>query len=453
MPIFWLSCGLIVILLLHVFAKVNTMLSLMFAAFLVAFLNGMSPDKALASITTGFGNTLGSLGIIVAFGAVIGKLMTDSGASYVFARKVIDLCGVKYIRLAVAIIGLVYGIAMYYEVAFLMLAPIVLAIASEAKIPWLKLVIPAVCATTVSHSLLPPQPGPVSVIAAFHAEPGRVWVTAIPLVILWVVIGGYVWPALMKNGDEELPNALTNPPVTGGEARPSFLLSLLVPLTPPLLMISVTTIKLWLKETNPLYPWVDFVGSPVIAMGIAMLLAMTCFGLKRARRGTWVTNRFNDAIATVANIVMIIGAGGGLTQVAIDSGISDYIHLFLTHHNVSPYLTAWGLTVIFRITTGQGVVSAVAVSGMMSAAVIDPATGLHLMPIHPVLLVLATLVGSNFMTHINDVSFWLFTEYFKLPIRTSLKIWGGMLSFGSLVGLAYIMILSFFWGSPAPVGV
>ena len=157
-------------------------------------------------------------------------------------------------------------------------------------------------------------------------------------------------------------------------------------------------------------------------------------------------DKFNKAVSIIAGVVMIIGAGGAFKQVVIDSGIGDYIGGFMSAGAVSPYIMAWFITVLIRLATGQGVVSAMTAASIIGAAVMDPATGVMQAGVDPTLLVLATAAGSNFMTHINDASFWLFKEYFDLSIKDTLKTWGGLLASGSLVSLAYVMCLSPFFG-------
>ncbi|MDY5147325.1 gluconate permease [Actinotignum sanguinis] len=448
MPIVWLLVGIALMLVLNIVFKVNSMLALLLAAVVVALCNGMGPMETLKTVTTGFGSTLGSLAIIVVFGAVIGRLMVDSGASHVLASGLIRRFGLRFVRIAVIIIGLIFGLAMFYEVAFLMIAPLVISIAQEAKVPWLRLAIPAVCATTVAHSIFPPQPGPVALIDQYHADAGMVYLLGIPMAILWVIVGGVLLPKVLGNlerpvpkfmsGDADDKEAAVNPP--------SFFVSLIVPLSPAIIMISVTIANIWVDKESTLGQWLNFFGSSPVAMSVALVLAMLLFGIQRGHKGEWVMDKFNKAVSIIAGVVMIIGAGGAFKQVVIDSGIGDYIGGFMSAGAVSPYIMAWFITVLIRLATGQGVVSAMTAASIIGAAVIDPATGVMQAGVDPTLLVLATAAGSNFMTHINDASFWLFKEYFDLSIKDTLKTWGGLLASGSLVSLAYVMCLSPFFG-------
>ncbi|MBS9261995.1 hypothetical protein KEQ66_10940 [Escherichia coli] len=167
--ILWVVFGIGLMLVLNLKFKINSMVALLVAALSVGMLAGMDLMSLLHTMKAGFGNTLGELAIIVVFGAVIGKLMVDSGAAHQIAHTLLARLGLRYVQISVIIIGLIFGLAMFYEVAFIMLAPLVIVIAAEAKIPFLKLAIPAVAAATTAHSLFPPQPGPALLVLATAA--------------------------------------------------------------------------------------------------------------------------------------------------------------------------------------------------------------------------------------------------------------------------------------------
>lgn len=179
---------------------------------------------------------------------------------------------------------------------------------------------------------------------------------------------------------------------------------------------------------------VNFIGSSPIAMFIAMVVAFVLFGTARGHDMQWVMNAFESAVKSIAMVILIIGAGGVLKQTIIDTGIGDTIGMLMSHGNISPYIMAWLITVLIRLATGQGVVSAMTAAGIISAAILDPATG-QLIGVNPALLVLATAAGSNTLTHINDASFWLFKGYFDLSVKDTLKT-SGSAGAGQLRGWA-----------------
>ncbi|MCT1442106.1 gluconate permease GntP [Corynebacterium glucuronolyticum] len=435
--------GIALMLVLNMKFKVNAMVSLLIAALTIGFLERMGPAELLETIQTGFGSTLGSLAIIVVFGAVIGKLMVDSGAATRLADTLIEKFGVGKVKVAMVIVGLVFGLAMFYEVAFIILAPLIIAVAVEAKVPFLKIAIPAVAATTTAHSLFPPQPGPVALVDAYGADTGMVYIYALIVAIPTVIITGWVLPRFLGDLDRPVPKLMRPDEDIPADQRPSFALSLFVPLIPAIVMISATITKAFISEDSAAYEWVSFIGSSIPAMAIALIAAIYFFGIKQGRSMEWTMGVFKSAVKGIAMVILIIGAGGALKQVIIDSGVGDYIGSLMTATSISPYIMAWAITVLIRLATGQGVVSAMTAAGIISAALMDPVTG-TITAVNPALLVVATAAGSNTLTHVNDASFWLFKGYFDLSVKDTLKTWGLLQLCNSIVGLVVVMGISVF---------
>lgn len=443
MHIMGVVLGIALMLVLNMKFKVNAMVSLLIAALTIGFLERMGPAELLETIQTGFGSTLGSLAIIVVFGAVIGKLMVDSGAATRLADTLIEKFGVGKVKVAMVIVGLVFGLAMFYEVAFIILAPLIIAVAVEAKVPFLKIAIPAVAATTTAHSLFPPQPGPVALVDAYGADTGMVYIYALIVAIPTVIITGWVLPRFLGYLDRPVPKLMRPDEDIPADQRPSFALSLFVPLIPAIVMISATITKAFISEDSAAYEWVSFIGSSIPAMAIALIAAIYFFGIKQGRSMEWTMGVFKSAVKGIAMVILIIGAGGALKQVIIDSGVGDYIGSLMTATSISPYIMAWAITVLIRLATGQGVVSAMTAAGIISAALMDPVKG-TITAVNPALLVVATAAGSNTLTHVNDASFWLFKGYFDLSVKDTLKTWGLLQLCNSIVGLVVVMGISVF---------
>ncbi|MGO2756423.1 gluconate permease GntP [Brachybacterium alimentarium] len=456
--VLWIALGIALMLWLNMKYKLNAMLALLLAALfigvaeMVSVSAGWLPGDAitlgslLETMTTGFGSTLGSLAILVVFGAVIGKLMVDSGAATQIAQTLIATLGVRWVKVSLVVCGLVFGLAMFYEVAFIVLAPLIIAVAHEAKLPFMKLAIPAVAATTTAHSLFVPQPGPVALVDAYGADNGMVYIYGIPVAIVTIAVTGWVLPRFLGTLDFAIPEIMQADEVVAPEDRPSFAVSLLTPLIPVAIMVGATVANIWLVEDTLAYDIVNFVGSSEVAITIAMIAAFVLFGTAQKRDFSWVMERFEEAVRAIAMVVLIIGAGGALKEVIIDTGIGDFIGTLMTGVDANPYVMAWLITVLLRLATGQGVVSAMTAAGIIGAAVIDPSTGAMTGGIDPALLVLATAAGSNTFTHVNDAAFWLFKGYFGLSVKDTLKTWGLFQLCNSLVGLGMVLLLSVFVG-------
>ena len=218
---------------------------------------------------------------------------------------------------------------------------------------------------------------------------------------------------------------------------PSFAVSLLVPLTPAIIITAATLLNYVIEKGSTAYQIVNFFGSAEISMILAVLIAIYVFGIRVGRTMSEVMKSFSGAIEGIAMIVFIVGSGGAFKQIILDSGVGDAIASLMQNTSVSPLIMAWFITALIRIATGTGVVSAITAAGIVGPLI-------HTFDVNPVLMVLATAAGSNTITHVNDASFWLFKEYFGLSIKETFKTWGLLLLVNSLVGLGVVLLLSLF---------
>lgn len=248
MPIISLVLGVALLLFLNMKVKLNSVLALIISAILVGLLNGMQLTAIIDTIKAGLGSTLGSLALIIGFGAVLGKLMVDSGAAQRIASTLLNKFGVKNVQWALIIVGAIFGISVFYEVAFIILAPLVISIAIEAKVPYMKLGITMVAATTLSHSLFPPQPGPTALVEAYGADMGMVYMLGIVVFIPAVIAAGIILPRLMKNLDRPVPPLLEKPKEFTDDEMPGFATSVIIPLIPAIMISAATIINMFIDE-------------------------------------------------------------------------------------------------------------------------------------------------------------------------------------------------------------
>ncbi|AXI07649.1 gluconate permease [Oceanobacillus zhaokaii] len=437
MPIISVVIGVALLLYLNMRLKLNSFIALLISAIFVGILNGMRLTEVLETIKAGFGSTLGSLALIIGFGAILGKLMVDSGAAQRIATTLLEKFGVKKVEWALIIIGAVFGISVFYEVAFMILAPLVISIAIEAKVPYLRLGITMVAATTLAHSIFPPQAGPTALVEAYGADMGMVYILGIVVFIPAVIAAGIILPRLLKNLDHDVPELMEKPKEFTDEEMPRFGISLLIPLIPAIMITAATIMNLFIEEGTGLHQIVNFLGSAEVSLLIAVLIGIYVFGLRVGRNMSQVMDTFGDALKGIALIIFIVGAGGAFKEIILEAGVGDYIANMMQNTSVSPLIMAWFITALIRIATGQGVVSAITAAGIVGPLI-------ETFDVSPVLMVLATAVGSNTITHVNDASFWLFKEYFGLTIKDTFKTWGLLLLTTSVVGLGVVLILDLF---------
>jgi high-affinity gluconate transporter len=439
LPILWLVLAIILLLVLNVYFKISSLLGLIVTAILLGSLEGLPVDKLIVSLRTGLGSTLGALALIIALGAVLGKLIADSGASHQIARTMVSKLGPRKSQWAIMLVGAIFGFAMFYEVAFLVLAPLVISVAAEAKVPYMRLAIGGVAAATTAHSLFPPQPGPMALVTAYHANIGEVYWMALVVAIPSIVLSGYVLPKFLGNLDFPVPELLKGSELDDRPARalPSFRISVLIPVLPAIIIGLSMLSGFLLDKTTLLYRTISFVGTGEISLLITVFVAIYAFNIRRGQGMQEAMKSLTHAVETIALVIMVIGAGGMFRQVILDSGLGTHIATVMRHTTFSPIIMAWVITVFLRLATGAGTVSAITAAGIVGPLIPE----FH---INPAIMVLATATASNTITHTNDASFWLFKEYFGLSIKDTFRTWGLLELCNSIVGLIVVLILNMF---------
>ena len=411
----WVLVGVVLLVAMIVKFKINSIIALILSAIFIALADGISVGDLVTTMEDGLGGTLKSLALIIIFGAAIGKLMTDSGASQQIADTIVGKLGIKLLPVALLIIGVIFGMSMFYEVAFLIVTPLVISIAKEADIPYMRLIIPAVSGTTMGHSLFPPQPGPMALVSAFGAEVPPVYIFGLIVTIPTLICSGLLLCHFIPGLDDmPLGNVMKPAERKPAEELPPFWLSILVPLFPA-----------------------SCIGSADITMLITMILAMIAYGYTRGLDGGAISSSMSDAIKDVANVLLVIGAGGIMKQVIITSGVGATLADMVSLMPVSPLILAWVITVVLRLLTGQGTVSAITAAGVVAPMATQ-------FGINPVLAVLVCACASNTITPMYDGGYLLFQQSFGLSMKDTYKTWGLLELVNSVVGLIMVLILSLF---------
>ena len=439
LPVVWVIIAIAFLLFLTVKAKMHSMIALLLIAVFVAFMEGMDTTTLVKTVTKGAGSTLGGVGLVIILGAALGQLMTDCGASKKIADTIVAHCGVKMLKWGVLAVGVIFGISMFFEVAFMVVVPLVISIAREAKIPYMFLIIPVLAAVAQAHSIFPPQPGPVALVDAFGADGGMVYLLGLVVVIPSIICAGIILPKFVKGLDTFAAPKLGNIDETsfGSFKLPNFIVCLLIPLIPAILMIGHTIIANFAAKGTPVYTIFEFLGSPNISLLLAVLVAMYVFGVRAGRTISETSDSITSAIKSISTVVMIIGAGGVFKQVIVDAGVGQHIAAAVTGLSISPLLFDFFIHVVALWSTGQGALSAITANGIVTPLI-------PVFNVNPTLLMLATAAGSNTITMPNDAAFWMMKETFNLTMGQTFKTWGLLELVNSVVGLIMVLILSLF---------
>jgi len=435
MPFLSVAIGVALLLLLMIRFKLNGFIALILVALAVALLLGMPIDKVIASAEQGVGNTLGKLALIIGFGAMLGKLLADCGGAQRIASTLIEKSGRQYIQWAVVLTGFIVGFALFYEVGFVLLLPLVFTIAASARIPVLYIGVPMAAALSVTHGFLPPHPGPTAIALIFHADMGKTLLLGTIIAIPTVILAGPIYARFLKGIDKPVPQGLFNPRTFTEKEMPSFAVSVWTALVPVILMAVRALAEMLLPRSHPLLVYAEFIGDPVMATLIAVLIAIFTFGLNRGRSIDDVMSSIADSVKIIAMILLIIGGGGAFMQVLVDSGVDRHIASIMHGSGVSPILLAWSIAAFLRIALGSATVAAITAGGIVAPLIATTGTS-------PELMVLAVGSGSVIFSHVNDPGFWMFKEYFNLSIMETVKSWSVMETIISVCGLVGCLLLN-----------
>lgn len=435
MPLFIVAIGVALLLLLMIRFRLNGFIALILVALAVGVLQGMPVNKVIGSIKNGVGGTLGSLALIMGFGAMLGKLLADCGGAQRIATTLIDKLGQRYIQWAVVLTGFTVGFALFYEIGFVLMLPLVFSIAANARISLLYVGVPMATALSVTHGFLPPHPGPTAIAAIFHADMGNTLLYGTILAIPTVILAGPAYSQFLRHIDKPVPEGLYNPKKFTEQAMPSFAVSVWTSLVPVVLMALRAITEMLLPAGNPILAYTEFFGDPIMATLIAVLIAIFTFGLNRGRSMDDVMGTITDSIKSIAMMLLIIGGGGAFKQALVDGGVDKYIASLMEGSTISPLLLAWTIAATLRIALGSATVAAISAGSIATPLIAT--TG-----VSPELMVIAVGSGSVIFSHVNDPGFWLFKEYFNLTIGETIRSWSVLETIIAVSGLVGCLLLN-----------
>jgi len=437
MPLLIVIFGIVLLFLLIAKFKLNAFISFIIVSLVVGVAEGMEFLKVLASIEDGIGKTLGSLIMILGFGAMLGKLVADSGAAQRITTNLVDKFGKKNIQWAVVLTGFIVGIPMFYTVGFVILIPLVFTVAATTGLPLIYVGLPMLASLSVTHGYLPPHPAPTGIAVLFNADIGKTLLYGIVVAIPAIVIAGPLFSRTIKNIKATPLKEFVNPKVLKDDEMPSTATSILTALLPVILIGIASLVNVLMPEESIVTKIMSIIGNPVIAMLLSVLVAVYTLGLKRGRTMNEVMNSVSHAVAGITMVLLIIAGAGGLKEVLIDSGVSEYIGDLLKGSTISPLVLAWLIATVIRVCVGSATVA-----GLTAAGIAAPL--LSSAEVSPELMVLAIGSGSLMLSHVNDGGFWLYKEYFNLSVKDTLRTWTVMETTVGVMGLLGVLVLDIF---------
>jgi Gnt-I system high-affinity gluconate transporter len=428
-----ISITLLVILI--VWAKLNPFLAFLISSIVAGFLLGLPADQIAGSVQKGMGGLLGDLVVVIVMGAMLGKLVAESGAAQRIAGFLMKLFGKNRITWAMSLTGLIVGIPLFYNVGFVLLVPLAFTVAYQYRLSAVYVGIPLLAALSVTHGFLPPHPSPAALVAQFDANMGLTLLYGLLITIPTVALAGPVFAKSLKNIQAK-PLETFQAEVREESELPGIANSLITALLPVFLLIATTVISLGLPESSPLRPLFGFLGDPGVVMLVSVLYATYSLGIRRKTSMKKLMDSYTQATKDIAMILLIVAGAGALKQIFTDSGVSQEIADGLKDWPIHPLILAWTITAIIRVCVGSATVA-----GLTTAGIIAPI--IHTMNVDPNLLVLSIGAGSLMFSHFNDAGFWMYKEFFNLSIKDTIKTWSLMETLVAIIGLIGVLILDF----------
>ncbi|WP_193613406.1 gluconate:H+ symporter [Nocardioides lijunqiniae] len=431
--------GIALIVALITFLKVHPFLALIVGGLAVGIVAGVDVADVITSFTTGFGTTAAGVGILIALGAMFAKLLADSGGADEIVDAIVGRASTRMLPWAMAAVGALIGLPMFFEIGLVLLMPVIYLVARRAQLSLVTVGIPALAGLSAMHGLVPPHPGPLVAIDSLGADLGTTLALGVLVAVPTVIVAGPLFAPIAGRwvpvpAPDRFEAARESEEM---EQRPSFPVTLFTVLLPVMLMMGKALADIIIDDTeNGVQRVLDVIGTPVVALLIAVIVAIFTFGRGAGMNGEAVAKSIESSLPPIAGILLIVCAGGGFKQVLVDTGIGTKLADWAQDFDVSVIFLAWLLAVLIRLATGSATVATITAS----ALVVGLAEGLS--QGETSLVVLAVGAGSVFFSHVNDAGFWLVKEYFGISVGQTIKTWSAMETILSVTGLIFVLLLN-----------
>ena len=425
--------------LIFLITKLNfePFLSILLVAIVLGLFLGLAPNVLIDSIEKGTGSLLGHLSLILGLGAMFGKVLEELGAVEITAKKMISIFGIKRIQLGLLIAGMCISFSLFFDVAFILVIPIILAVAKELKLEKIYVALPASIGVLTIHALFPPHPSPSIITKTFNLNMAEVFFYGLIVAIPTALIGGLLLTnsRVIKSNtiNNDLHNKISILEFNNKSMSSTFAIVLMLL---PVLLITIPTIILGVTNLHELIKsTLIIISNPVAALLISLLIAIIKLMISKKLRITSIVPLLSESIKTIAVVLLINGAAGGLKQVLVDSKVTDEIVRLTNGLHLSPIIISFFVAAILRISLGSATIAAIT-----TLAIVEP-----LVPnisYSAVFIMLSIASGSMFCSHVNDPGFWLFKQYLNLDFKTTFKTWTLGTSVSSLIAFIIILVIT-----------
>lgn len=433
--------GIFFLLFLVMKVKLHAFVALLLVSLLVGVTAGMPLAGVIESIQKGMGSTLGFVAIVVGLGAMFGQMLQVSGGAERLAQTLLQRFGEDKAQWSLGLTGFLVAIPVFFDVGFIILVPLVYGLAQKTGRSLLYYGIPLLAGLAVTHSFVPPTPGPIAVANLLGADLGWVILFGALAGIPSMIIAGPLFGRwIAKRIHVGVPDYMQLTPAPTDRELPSFLTVAGIILVPLVLILVNTVTNMLLPADDPIRTVLGFLGHPFVALLIATLLAFTLLGTQRGYTRDEVQSIATKGLEPAGIIILVTGAGGVFKQVLIDSGVGQVLGNMMAGSALPPIVLAFTIAALVRVAQGSATVAMITAAGLIAPL----ATTLNLQGPVLGLLVISIAAGATILSHVNDSGFWLVNRYFGLDVKDTLKSWTVMETLIALVGFSVVFILSLF---------
>lgn len=429
--------ALAAIILLIAIAKLPPFLAIFIGSIAAGLVAHIPIESIGKSFSHGAGGVLGDSGYVIAMGAMLGSLMAKTGAADRLAEFIISKTTPRLLPWLMALIAMIIGLPLFFEVGLVLMLPIIATVSQRSGQSLLRIAVPVLAGLTALHALVPPHPGPIIAITLLHADMGMTLLLGLIIAIPAVILAGPVYSYwLSRKASLSSISRLASIPETTHAPRPaSLFIAIAIVLLPAILMLA-RSITLYVVDTHsPIGNTFDFIGEPLIALTITVLIAILCLGWRSGFTPQQVGETLSKSIGPVAVLLLTIGAGGGLKGVLVTAGISQSISHLASNTHVPILLLAWCIAVAIRQATGSATVATTTTAGIIAASFTQ------LPALESSLIALSIGAGSVFFCHVNDAAFWMIKAFFGITLKQTLWLWSILQTIVSIVGLVMASLL------------
>ncbi len=444
-----LASVLVLVALIVSRIRLHPLLALLVVSIGVGFATGMAPGEIVKNLTNGAGKTLGAVGVVIALGAMLGKILADSGTTERLASAILQRTSERMIPWAMTLVAFVIGIPMFFEVGLVVMLPLIFSVARKLESnerfkgsAYVYVGVPVIAALAAMHGMVPPHPGPLTAIATLHTTVGPTMLYGFLAVIPAMVLGGplygaFITPRMSTRPDAALLEQFTAGKKQGGEgSAPSIGMGVLCALLPALLMLVHALAEVLLPKDSGLLHAAAFLGNPLVAMLLGVVFASITLGYLRGADAEKLRDALGQSLKPIAGIMLIIAGGGAFQQSLTSAKVGDAIVHMTQQFALPPLVLGWMIAMLLSVSTGSATVGIVGAAGLLAPlAASDPSLNVPL-------LALAIGCGSLFFNYANHAGFWMVKESFGMSMGEATKTITVVQSIVSFVGLLMVLLFN-----------